>query len=143
MKVTLLDIAPTGPSLKLPLYSSRVPAGFPSPADDYLEQLLDLNTYLIKRPSSTFFVRAEGTSMVNAGILHNALLVVDRSLEAKHDDIVIAALDGQLTCKILDTKIRALRSANLSYPPMMISEGNEVDILGVVIHIINSPCTRS
>ena len=143
MKVTLFDLATSGPSLKLPLYSSRVPAGFPSPADDYLENYLDLNTYLVKRPSSTFFVKAEGNSMVNAGILNGAVLVVDRSVTAKHNDIVIAALDGQLTCKILDEKTRALRSANPDFAPILISEGSELEIIGVVMHIINSACTRS
>lgn len=142
MIVTLVDINPAGSPLPLPLYSSRVPAGFPSPADDYLEKHLDLGSFLIKRPASTFFVRAEGTSMINAGILDKALLIVDRSLTPQHNDIVIAALDGQLTCKILDLKKRELRSANLSYLPMPIAEGNELEVLGVVIHVVNSLCTR-
>lgn len=142
MKITLLTVKQPATPLSLPLYCSRVPAGFPSPADDYIEAQLDLNEYLIKHPSSTFFARAEGTSMVNAGILDGALLIVDRSLTPQHDDIVIASVDGQLTCKILDTRIQALRSANLQYPPMMLSEGSELLIFGVVIHVVNKLCMR-
>ena len=87
--------------LKLPLFGSQVPAGFPSPADDHLESELDLNEYLIDHPSETFFVRAKGDSMQQAGIFDKDLLIVDRSLTAKHNDIVIAAVGGELTVKRL------------------------------------------
>ena len=76
-------------------------AGFPSPADDYIETMLDLNEYLIKHPAATFFVKASGESMVNAGIHSGDILIVDRSLEAVHGKIVIAALNGELTVKRL------------------------------------------
>src|SRR3989338_6758465 len=88
-------------SLALPLYSSSVRAGFPSPADDYIEKHLDLNNYLIKHPAATFLVRAQGDSMLNAGIHDGDILVVDRSLEPGHGRIVIAALNGELTVKRL------------------------------------------
>ena len=84
-------------SLSLPLYSSKVPAGFPSPADDHMEGKLDLNTYLVKHPTATFFVKASGDSMVGAGIHDGDILVVDRSLEPRQGQVVIAAIDGQLT----------------------------------------------
>jgi len=92
-------------SLNLPLFSSRVQAGFPSPAADHLEASLDLNQHLIQHPASTFFVRASGNSMINAGIHNNDILVVDRSLEAKHGNIVIAALNGELTVKRLHIQL--------------------------------------
>src|SRR3990167_9156294 len=87
--------------LELPLYSSTVAAGFPSPADDYLECKLDLNNHLTKHPAANFFVRASGESMIHAGIQSGDMLIVDRSLEATHGKIVIAAINGELTVKRL------------------------------------------
>jgi DNA polymerase V len=147
MQVTLID-PKTAPKealsyQPLPLYSSRVPAGFPSPADDYIEGSLDLNEELIKHPSATFFAKASGLSMVNAGILDKALLIVDRSLDAKHGDIVIAAVDGELTCKILDKEASVLRAANMSFAPIPISEHTDCVIQGVVTHVVNKLCTHS
>ena len=85
----------------LPLYASKVQAGFPSPADDFMEGRLDLNQHLVKHPTATFFVRVSGDSMIEAGIHPDDILVVDRSLEPRHGKIVIAALDGELTVKRL------------------------------------------
>ncbi len=143
MKISL--IARKEPTVKvaLPVYSARVSAGFPSPADDYIEDWLDLNEHLIKHPSATFFARASGSSMVNAGILDKALLIVDRSLTPQHEDIVIATVNGELTCKILDKKARLLRAANLSYPPIQIHENIECVVVGVVVHVVNTLCTHS
>ena len=87
--------------LALPLYGSRVPAGFPSPADDHIEGKLDLNLHLIRRPAATFFIRAQGESMRDAGIFDGDLLVVDRGIAAQAGDIVIAVLHGELTVKRL------------------------------------------
>lgn len=143
MKVKLLIAKETLSYLPLPLYSSRVPAGFPSPADDYLEGTLDLNEYLVKHPSSTFFARASGLSMVNAGIMDEALLVVDRSLDPQHEDIVIAIVNGELTCKILDLKTSLLRAANPSYPPIPLTEELDCIIQGVVTHVVNKLCSHS
>ena len=81
------------------IFSAKVSAGFPSPAGDYEESRLDLNRYLVKNPAATFFVRVTGDSMVGAGIHHDDILVVDRSLEPKTGNVVIAALDGELTVK--------------------------------------------
>src|SRR5690348_14844813 len=87
--------------LKLPLYGSKVQAGFPSPADDYLRKSLSLDEYLIDRPASTFFVRATGESMNKAGIYEGSLLVVDKSVKPTNNKIVIAVVDGEFTVKRL------------------------------------------
>lgn len=116
----------------IPLFGDRVSAGFPSPASDYLEAQLDLNAHLIDSPSSTFFVRANGDSMQGRGIFTGDLLVVDRSITPKSGQIVIAALNGELTCKILDTQRRCLVAANPRYAPIPITEASEFSIEGVV-----------
>ena len=87
--------------LELPLFSAQVPAGFPSPADDHIEGKLDLNDHLVRRPAATFFVRASGESMRGVGIFDGDLLIIDRGITAKSDDIVIAILQGDLTVKRL------------------------------------------
>jgi len=120
----------------LPLFIHSVPAGFPSPADDYLDRSLDLNTYLIKHPAATYLARAKGDSMEGCGIYDGDLLIVDRSRDARHGEIIIAALDGQLTCKILDKNKQCLISANKTYAPIPISEFSDLIIEGVVIHSI-------
>lgn len=120
----------------LPLFIHSVPAGFPSPADDYLESSLDLNTYLIKHPAATYLARAKGNSMEGCGIYEGDLLIIDRSLEPQHGQVIIAALDGQLTCKILDKKNHCLLSANKHYPPIVIGEFSDLIIEGVVIHSV-------
>lgn len=88
-------------ALKIPLYCSKVEAGFASPADDFVEEFLDLNDLLVKREEATFFVRVAGYSMIDAGIQPDDILIVDRSLEAKHGKIVIAVIDGEVTVKRL------------------------------------------
>jgi len=143
MKVTMFIRKEPPTAQSLPLYTSQVQAGFPSPADDYIEGWLDLNEYLVKHPSATFFARATGNSMVNAGILDKSLLVVDRSLQPQHEDVVIAAVNGELTCKILDQKAQMLRSANLSFPPIPITADTDCIIMGVVVHVVNRLCTHS
>ncbi|STX81689.1 SOS (error prone) mutagenesis protein UmuD (RumA) [Legionella busanensis] len=124
---------------RFPLYGSKVAAGFPSPADDYLELTLDLNEYLIKHPAATFMVRAQGDSMRDAGIHNGDLLIVDRSVEAAHDKIVIAAINGELTVKRLFRKEGSVRlmPANKTYSPIDITEEVELVIWGVVTHIIH------
>ena len=94
---TVLLPTPRPCVLPLPLFSGKVAAGFPSPADDYVEKNLDLNELLVQKPATTFFVRAQGESMLGAGIHPNDILVVDRSLEAVPGKIVICALNGELT----------------------------------------------
>lgn len=122
--------------LLLPKYGSAVAAGFPSAADDFLEDSLDLNEHLIRHPAATYLARAQGHSMTGRGIFDGDTLVVDRAVEPKHGDIVVAALDGELTCKILDTRQRQLVAANPAMKPIPVGEHSDLIIEGVVIHSI-------
>jgi len=126
-------------TLSLPLYSSKVPAGFPSPADDHMEGKLDLNTHLVKHPTATFFVKASGDSMIGAGIHDGDILVVDRSLEPRQSRIVIAAVDGQLTVKRLKKKGRKifLVPENKKFRSIELNENNDVKVWGVVTSVIH------
>lgn len=129
-----------GPFLAIPFYSSTVRAGFPSPADDYIESYLDLNEHLIDHPAATFMVRASGDSMLGVGIHDGDLLVVDRSLEAAHGRIVIAAVDGELTVKRLSLRAGRVQliAENNAYPPIDITDEQDMVIWGVVKHVIHS-----
>jgi len=123
-----------------PVFLGRLPAGFPSPADDYIEGKLDLNRHLIKHPAATFFVRVTGDSMIGAGIHSGDLLVVDRSLEAADRHVVVAVLDGELTVKRLFKQQGVLRllPENLNYQPIEISGQHTFEIWGVVTSVIHS-----
>ena len=125
---------------KLPVFLGRLPAGFPSPADDYLEGKLDLNRHLIKHPAATFFVRVTGDSMIGAGIHSGDLLVVDRSLEPADKHVVVAVLDGELTVKRLFKQNGVLRllPENLNYQPIEIAPQQTIEIWGVVTSVIHS-----
>lgn len=124
----------------LPIFLGRLPAGFPSPADDYLEGKLDLNRHLIKHPAATFFVRVTGDSMIGAGIHSGDLLVVDRSLEPADRNVVVAVLDGELTVKRLFKQNEVLRllPENLNYQPIEITPQQTIEIWGVVTSVIHS-----
>ena len=122
-----------------PVFLDSVSAGFPSPATDYMENKLDLNEYLIKHPAATFIVKAKGPSMSDAGILSGDLLIVDRSITPKSNDIVIASIFGDLTVKKLQKKENSLflLSANSDYPSIQVKEEMECFIWGVVTYIIH------
>lgn len=124
---------------KIPFFAEAVAAGFPSPATDFCESRLDLNELCVNNPAATYFVRAQGDSMLGAGIFPNDVLVVDRSLSAKHGDIVIVVLNGELTVKQLETK-PALRLVpmNPNYQPVEIPEENDMEIFGVATTVIHS-----
>jgi len=124
---------------ELPLYACSVRAGFPSPADDYIERHLDLNRHLVKHPAATFFVTASGDSMIGAGIASGDMLVVDRSLEAVHGKIVIAAVNGELTVKRLSREGGRIRlmPENDRYQPVEINDDEALVIWGVVTHVIH------
>ena len=125
---------------KLPFFATAVQAGFPSPADDYLEGALDLNEHLIRYPAATFFLRVIGDSMVGAGIHSGDLLIVDRSINPVDGRIVIAIIDGELTVKRLSQqhgKVRLI-SENPNYPTIKIRDGQNLPIWGVVRHVIHS-----
>lgn len=125
---------------RLPLLTSSVSAGFPSPAENEIEKDLDLNEYLIKHPAATFFLRVSGTSMIKAGIHHNDILVVDRSLEPMNGKVVIASLNGELTVKrLLKTGNRVqLVAENDDYFPIDITEECDLRIWGVVTSVIHA-----
>lgn len=124
---------------KLPLFGSQVRAGFPSPADDYIEDYLDLNEYLIKHPAATFLVRAKGKSMIDASIKSGDILIVDRSITPVHGKIVIAAVNGELTVKRLYIKegITKLIPENPDFPEIPLNADMDVTIWGVVTNIIH------
>jgi DNA polymerase V len=126
--------------LPIPLVLSRVSAGFPSPADDYIETAIDLNKELIRHPFATFFVRAAGDSMIDVGIKPNATLIVDRAIETKSGDIVIARIGDDLCVKQLfidDEGKVLLIPKNANYKPIEISEDLDFEIWGKVICSIN------
>jgi len=122
-----------------PLFLSKVPAGFPSPADDYIEDGLDLNEHLIKHKAATFFVRVSGDSMTGAGIHDGDLLIVDRALEAQDKSVVIAVVNGEFTVKrIKKNNGRVwLMPENENFRPMEMKEGSELEVWGVVTNVIH------
>ena len=124
----------------IPLFVSRIPAGFPSPADDYIDSSLDLNELLVRHPSATFFVRVSGDSMVEAGINSGDILIVDRAEAAVSGRIVIASLDGELTVKrfLRNGGEVYLAAENCSYDPIRVSPEMDFEIWGVVVHVIHS-----
>lgn len=132
------ETSPAG--YQLPLYSHKVVAGFPSPADDYIEEYLDLNEKLVINQDSTFLLKVQGDSMQDIGIYEDDILVVDRKLPAKHGKIVIAALDGELTVKRLQITKEGtfLAPENPNYPLIKVSEESEMVIWGVVTSCIHS-----
>ena len=123
----------------LPLYLSPVAAGFPSPADDYIDECLDLHQHVVRNPAATFFLRAQGLAMINAGIHDGDILVVDRSLPAGDGRVVIAAVDGELTVKrFVRREGRVLLAPeNPDYPAMDITEHEHVHIWGVVSYVVH------
>lgn len=125
--------------LPLPIYLTSVQAGFPSPAEDYLDRTLDLNELLITHPAATFFVRVTGDSMQNAGIFSGDILVVDRSLTASDNKIVVAVVGNEFTVKRLRIhggKIR-LVPENSAYPILEIKEESDFQVWGVVTYVIH------
>lgn len=136
MEISRLHPLITESIMPLPLFCSGVSAGFPSPADDFIEAPLDLNEHLIKHPSATFYARAQGDSMTGLGIFSGDLLVVDRAVQPQHGDVVIAAIDGELTCKILDLREQMLRSGNVKFPSIKLHDDVDMVVEGVVIHSI-------
>ncbi len=129
-----------GITRQMPLFLSGVSAGFPSPADDYLDRQLDLNEHLVKNPASTFFVRVAGDSMTGAGINDNDILVVDRAIEASSGDIVIAVVNGELTVKRLmkTGNSWSLFAENPDYPPLENNEEAPLEIWGVATYAIHA-----
>ena len=126
-------------SLKLPLVSASVEAGFPSPADDHLERGIDLNEELIRNPAATFLVRVKGDSMRDAGIHAGDVLIVDKSLTPIDRKIVVAMIDGNFTVKRFRKRGGQvfLEAENPEFSPIEVTEGQELSIFGVVSYIIH------
>ena len=121
-------------SVELPYYDTKVQAGFPSPAEDHLEQRLDLNTLVIDNPSATFFVRVAGESMRGIGITDGDILVVDRSIEIWGNRIIVAVIDSEFTIKRFTKRngTVVLEAENPDYPPIKITEEMDFSVWGVV-----------
>lgn len=136
----IVDIRHFDPTTKIeiPLATERVQAGFPSPAQDYIDKKLDLNEFLVNNALATFIVRANSLSMLKAGIDINDALIVDRSIEAQHRDIVIACVDNEFTVKrlIIDSKGCWLKAENDGYSDIHPTEGQDFEIWGVVTNVI-------
>jgi DNA polymerase V len=114
-----------------------VPAGYPSPAEDHLVQPLDLRDYLRAKEETSFFMRVSGFSMEEAGIHDGDVILVDRSLTPRQDDVVVAAVDGDLTVKRLDLEAQALCPENPRYPPLPFADAGGVSIWGVVLAVVH------
>ena len=125
--------------LEVPLFTAGVSAGFPSPADDFVDRSLDLNEYLIKHPAATFFVRVEGNSMIGSGIHPGDILIVDKALEPYDGSIVIAVLNGEFTVKRFKRERGrcCLVAENPSYAPIEITGDMQLEVWGVVTYVIH------
>jgi len=126
-------------SPKIPLMTSKAKAGFPSPAEDYTEEALNLHDQMVVHPASTFFVKVSGDSMQGAGILEGDMLVIDRSLEASHGKVIMAILNGEFTVKYFHKTSEGvtLVSAHPKYPKTPIRPEDEFEVWGVVTHAIH------
>ena len=126
--------------MKVTLYLNSVCAGFPSPANDYLEGEIDLNRYLIKNPLATFIVKSQGNSMLQAGIHSGDLLIVDRSIKAINNSIVVASVDGDLIVKRIKIsgKKYLLASDNKTYKDIKINNESDIFIWGTVTKVIHN-----
>lgn len=128
-------------SQELPVFLAGVSAGFPSPADDYVEKRLDLNELMVKHPEATFFVRVEGESMKDAGIRSGDILVVDRSLEAGHGKIVVAVVNGEFTVKRIHVGPKGvmLLPENAAFEPIQVGTETDFQVWGVVTYVLHKP----
>ena len=131
--------AETTTELKIPLFESRVSAGFPSPADDYMDLPIDLNEFLIKHPAATFYVRVKGNSMEGAGIRNGDLLIVDRAEEPRNKSIVLGVIDGEFTVKRIKKKGSDLylMPDNPEFKPIKIDDNMDFQVWGVVTYVVH------
>lgn len=129
--------------LRLPYADGGIRAGFPSPAQDYVDRSLDFNKELIEHPAATFYAKVVGLSMVEAGIDEGDIIVIDRSLDPKQGDVVVAFIEGEFTMKYLDLSEKSrgsiwLRPGNREFPPFRITADDNFTIWGVVSKVIKS-----
>ena len=127
--------------LELPLAACAISAGFPSPAEEYIELAIDLNKELIKHPAATFYARVKGSSMIDAGIADGDLLIIDKALEPKDGDIAVCFIDGEFTLKRLALKEDGiyLMPANAEFKPIRITEENDFLVWGMLAYIVHKP----
>jgi DNA polymerase V len=139
-EVSRIDAFEQRHKLETPMFLVKISAGFPSPADDYIDGKIDLNEHLVAHPAATFFVRVEGDSMKDAGIFSGDILVVDRSLEARQNSVIVAILNGEFTVKhfCLTEHGVTLVPANTAYSPVKISDEMDFEVWGVVTNVIHS-----
>ncbi|NJB68833.1 DNA polymerase V [Desulfobaculum xiamenense] len=126
-------------ALTLPLHLEAVAAGFPSPANDFIERTIDLNEHLVRHPAATFFVRVHGDSMIDARLQDGDVIVVDRAVDVRDNHVVVAALDGELTVKRIrrrDGKLW-LMPENPEYPPFEVAPERDFEVWGVVTYVIH------
>ncbi len=125
----------------MPLAGAAIAAGFPSPAEEYVEITIDLNKELIKHPAATFYARVKGDSMVDAGIQDGDLLVIDKALEPKEGTVAVCYLDGEFTVKRLTVQEEGvyLMPANAEFKPIRITEENDFLVWGIVAYVIHKP----
>lgn len=140
MKKKNLEIykADTDTQLVLPIADGGIKAGFPSPAQDFMYLSIDLNKELVKHPSSTFYGRVSGDSMIDAGIYDGDILIIDKSLEPKDGDMAVCFIDGEFTIKYIkiEEKVIWLVPANANYKPIKVTEDNDFLIWGIVTYSI-------
>lgn len=140
MKKKNLEIykADTDTQLVLPIADGGIKAGFPSPAQDFMDLSIDLNKELVKHPSSTFYGRVSGDSMIDAGIYDGDILIIDKSLEPKDGDMAVCFIDGEFTIKYIkiEEKVIWLVPANANYKPIKVTEDNDFLIWGIVTYSI-------
>lgn len=139
MKVVAISQPSQEASFSLPAFLSPVQAGFPTPADDYVDDKLDLNELVIQRPAATFFVRVEGESMRDANVFSGDILVVDRSLEAKSGNIIVANINGEFTVKrlMIQGQNAYLQPENPKFAAMKIGPDTDFQVWGVVTYVIH------
>ncbi len=139
MKTFQLYRPDTSTTLELPYASGGIQAGFPSPAQDYISESIDLNRELIEHPAATFFARVRGDSMADEGITEDDILVIDRSIEPEHGDLAVCCLDGEFTLKRLcfaSNKRLLLMPSNRRYRPIEISPERSFSVWGIVLYTI-------
>lgn len=132
--------ASTETVMALPFVDAGISAGFPSPADDFMEFSIDLNRELIKNPTSTFYGRVKGNSMKDMGIHHGDLLIIDKSLPPDNDKLAVCYIDGEFTLKRirLDKDCLWLVPANDDYQPIKVTAENDFMVWGIVLHVVKS-----
>jgi DNA polymerase V len=138
-RVILLGWAGTSEAPLIPWIDTLLTCGFPSPADDYQSELVDLNRLMLRHPDASFLARAQGQSMTGAGINDGDVLAVDRSMEAQHGDIVVACVEGEYTVKRLEKRPDsvALVAENSAYPPIVVRNADDLRIWGVVVLVLH------